>query len=195
MPDYGGGQTKVIHDSRESKQLCRESAKKPDELITHLQYETTAKWHWNLSVKSPKEMSMLQRSPGSPCLGNTHHRALLRSAGKQQHWKQLSITGKLRRYSWSEIISFSWVTGRSKSLQGSLLRGSDASEMPPTEDQKPLCWPIENCNRQSQEPTAKKTELKGRLSRNPEDISVCQPWLPIFWKYQYLQPHLSFADQ
>lgn len=138
MPDYGGGQTKVIHDLKEGKQLCRESARKPDKLIIHLQYDTTAKWHWNLSIKSPKETTMLQRSPGSLCLGNTHLTTLLSSAGKQQDWKQRRSTGELRRYSWSEIISSSWVTGRSESLQGSSLRGSDASEMPPTVSKAPV---------------------------------------------------------
>lgn len=43
MPDYGGGQTKVIHDLKKGKQLCRQSARKPDKLITHLQDDTTAK--------------------------------------------------------------------------------------------------------------------------------------------------------
>lgn len=42
MPDYGG-QTKVTHDLKEGKQLCRESARKPDKLSSHLQYDTTAK--------------------------------------------------------------------------------------------------------------------------------------------------------
>lgn len=135
----------------------RKSDKK---LSSHLQYNTTAKWHWNLSVRTPEKMATLQSCPGSTWLGNTNtHRTALLSGG----WERARVrtTGVIleksegKACSQFRIISSSWVMGSSGGLWGSLLRGSNAREILPAKCQKPLRWPVENCNWQSQTTTAK----------------------------------------
>lgn len=191
MPDYEGGQTKVIHERR---QTALPGISKETRQVNH----SFAVWYNSQMTLKPQ----CQVTQGNHHAAEQPRKPLLMKHRQHNLAEQCWETAGLGTTKWY------WKTQKILMIWNNfiLLSYRQIRELAGQLAKKEWCqWnatcrvskaPVLGGELQQAKPGA--NSKKTWINREAEQKywgHNCLPWLPIFCKYHYLQSHLSFADQ